>query len=179
MVYFKIISNISEANVNSVHCINPLHDLEVCDGDTLDLEVTLSDLDPEVIWLHNGTILRESMWISMTAEGFKRKLTIYSCTKKDGGIYACLLKENYTPETDSKNVTVLTFCDVTVCERRKPTLKEKGFDMLKSYQKLVLSVEDSVFEHVALVLCVAAVIYMWCMYFCQELLERDYPEAFQ
>ena len=94
---FVLISNISEANVNSVHCTNPLHDLDVCEGDNIDLEVTLSDLEPEVIWLHNGTVLQESMWVSMTSEGHRRKLTMYSSSKKDEGIYACVLKEHYTP----------------------------------------------------------------------------------
>ena len=76
-------------------------------------------------------------------------------------------------------MTVLTFCDITISKRRQPTLKEQSFNMLKSYQKLVFNIEDSVFEHVSLVLCVVAVIWMWGMYFCQELLERDYPEAFE
>ena len=177
--YFELISNISEANVNTVHCITSLHDLEVFEGDVIDLEVTLRDLEPQVIWLHNGIILRESMWISMTSDGHIRRLTIQPCTKKDEGLYACVLNENFGPDTSSEKVTVLSFCEVTVKDRKKPSFKDKSLEVLKTYQKLVFGMEDSVLEHVTLAMCVAAVIYMWCLYFCQEFLEQDYPDIFE
>ena len=123
--YFELISNISEANVNTVHCITSLHDLEVFEGNVIDLEVTLRDLEPQVIWLHNGIILRESMWISMISDGHTRRLTIQPCTKKDEGLYACVLNENFSPDTSSDKVTVLSFCEVTVKDRKKPLLKTK------------------------------------------------------
>ena len=176
--YFELISNISEANVNTVHCITSLHDIEVFEGDVIDLEVTLRDLEPQVIWLHNGIILRESMWISMTSDGHTRRLTIQPCTKKDEGLYACVLNENFGSDTSSEKVTVLSFCEVTIKDRKKPSFKDKSLEVLKTYQKLVFGMEDSVFEHVTLAMCVAAVIYMWCLYFCQEFLEHDYRDIF-
>ena len=177
--YFELISNISEANVNTVHCVTPLHDLEVFEGDVIDLEVTLRDLEPQVMWLHNGIILRESMWISMTSDGHTRRLTIQPCTKKDEGLYACVLNENFEPDSSSEKVIVLSFCEVTVKDRKKPSFRDTSLEALKTYQKLVFSMEDSVFEHVTLAMCVAVVIYMWCLYFCQELVEQDYPDIFQ
>ena len=158
-----------------MHCINPLHDLlEVCEGESIDLEVTLSELEAEVIWLHNGSLLRESMWISTSSNGYQRKLTIYSSTQKDEGLYACVLLDKNNP-----NVTVLTLCNVTIHKRKKPSLKEKAFEVLKAYQKLAWSMEESVLEHIALVICLATLLYVWCMYFCLELLQEDFPEAFE
>ena len=162
-----------------MYCITPLHDLEVFEGDVIDLEVTLRDLEPQVIWLHNGTILRESMWISMTRNGYTRRLTIQSCTKKDEGLYACVLNENFGLDTSSEKVTVLSFCEVTVKDRKVPSFKDRCTEVLKTYQKLVFSMEDSVFEHVTLAMCVAAVVFMWCLYFCQEFFEQDYPDVFK
>ena len=162
-----------------MHCINPLHDLEVCEGHALDLEVTLRELEPEVIWLHNGTILRESMWTNMTKAGCTRKLTIRPCTKKDEGLYACVLNENLSPDVSSEKITVLSFCEVTVQDKKRPSLREKSLDVLRNYQKLVFCMEDSVFDHVTLAMCIAAVVYMWCLYFCQELLQQDYSDVLE
>ncbi len=162
-----------------MRCADPLHDLEVCEGDSIDLSVTLDDLDPEVIWLHNGTVLRESMFISLTHDGFQRKLTVYPCTKQDEGVYACVLKELYNPQQDVSKLTVLTLCEVTVHDRRKLNVKEKALEALRTHQKLAWALGESVFEHVTLVLCIAAVIYSCCMYLCEELLKDDFPEVFE
>lgn len=173
-----VYTNISEENINSARCINPLHDIEVCEGDSLDLEVTLNDRDPEVLWLHNGVVLKESRWLFMTSDGYKRQLTIDPCTKNDEGLYACVLKEGYNPEMEK--VVVLTFCEVTIRDKSQPqSPREKNFEHLRTYQKLVIGVEDSLLEYVAMVTFVATLAYMLCIYFCYELLQDNFPDVFE
>ena len=157
----------------------------MCEGDAIDLEVTLSDPDPEVLWLHDGIVLQESMFVTITRADYSRRLSIYPCTKQDAGVYACVLRPGVGPDDDGagsagvNKVTVLTIAEVTVNARRKPTPAEKTLEGLRVYQKLAWTLGESVVEHVTWILCVATLVLSCCMYFCRELLQEDFPRVFE
>ncbi len=165
----QIVSNISEPHADSiVHFTNPLHDIEVCEGDPADLELSVSNLNTEVTWVCNGISLCESSRISMISDGYERKFRIHSTTPSDTGLYACLI-----PKCNAR-----TFAHVTV-HKRQSDLRERALEQLRIYQKFMILWEEGAVESLTVMICIIVLLYMWCLYFCQELLERDFPQVFE
>ncbi len=151
-----------------MHFTNPLHDIEVYEGEPVDLELSVSDLNTEVKWVCNGQCVCESSRISMISDGYVRKFRIHSATLSDTGLYACLI-----PKHNAR-----TFAHVTV-HTRDLDLKESKLDQLRTYQKFMIIWEEGAVESLTVMIFTIVLLYMWCLYFCQEWLERDFPQVFE
>ena len=86
--------------------INPLNNLEIVIGQSLDLECKLSGTPkPEVTWLHNGKIINNE-FVSTAFNGEKATLRVKQAFPKSAGQYVCKAK-NCMGEASSTSTVLI------------------------------------------------------------------------